>query len=65
MSSSSEFRVVSERAFLTLVAEIREEAVLAERKACLEIVANHAAAYNEPVWAISIMSDIQARGNNK
>jgi hypothetical protein len=39
-----------------------EDAVLAEREACVQIVENEAFQYASPVWAFEIVNDIKARG---
>ena len=39
-----------------------EDAVKAEREACVQIVENEAFQYASPVWAFEIVNDIKARG---
>jgi hypothetical protein len=39
-----------------------EDAVKAEREACVQIVENEAFQYASPVWAFEIINDIKARG---
>ena len=41
-----------------------EDAVKAERSACIKIVEDEAMQYAEPVWAFEIVNDIKARGQN-
>ena len=43
--------------------EQAQDAVLAEREACVKIVENEAWQYTSPVWAFEIVNDIRARGN--
>jgi len=40
-----------------------EDAVKAEREACVRIVETEAMQYAEPTWAFEILNDIRARGN--
>jgi hypothetical protein len=39
-----------------------EQAIQAEREACVQIVENEAWQYASPVWAFEIVNDIRARG---
>ena len=39
-----------------------DDAVLAEREACIKIVEDEAFQYASPVWAFEIVNDIKARG---
>jgi cell division GTPase FtsZ len=39
-----------------------QDVAAAEREACAEIVEREASQYVEPVWAVEIVNDIRARG---
>lgn len=41
-----------------------EDAVAAEREACIKIVEDEASQYASPVWAFEIVNDIKAREQN-